>query len=103
MRDKRNKHMLRPQTKNPQPEAKGLVVCAPALVPTTQPPKMKIIRNNASKMDRLLSNGHQLLSHLGHLEEKLGRVLFNHVHLSTHFVAMCADVLGSLNLYKQSH
>jgi hypothetical protein len=34
--------------------------------------KMKMIYNKISKMDRLLSNGHQLLSHLGHLRAKIG-------------------------------
>jgi hypothetical protein len=29
--------------------------------------KMKMIYNNTSKLDRLLSNGHELLSHFGHL------------------------------------
>jgi hypothetical protein len=33
-----------------------------------------------------------LLCHLGHLGERLGRVLFDHVHLSTHLSAMCDDV-----------
>jgi hypothetical protein len=28
--------------------------------------KMKIIYNNTNNLDRLLSNGHQFLSHLGH-------------------------------------
>jgi hypothetical protein len=54
--------------------------------------KMIMIYNNTNKMDRLMSNGHQLLSHLGHLRAKVGRVLFDHVYLSTHLFAMCADV-----------
>jgi hypothetical protein len=50
--------------------------------------KMKIIYNNTSKLHRLLSNGHYLLSQLGHLRAKIGPVLFDRVHLSTHLSLM---------------
>jgi hypothetical protein len=54
--------------------------------------KMKMVYNNNNNVERLLSNGQKLLSHLGHLGERLGRVLFEQVHLSTHLSAICADV-----------
>jgi hypothetical protein len=31
-----------------------------------------MIYNNTGKMDRLLSNGHHLLSHIGHLKARIG-------------------------------
>jgi hypothetical protein len=34
--------------------------------------EMKMIYNNTNKLDRPLSNGHQLLSYLGHLRLKIG-------------------------------
>jgi hypothetical protein len=36
--------------------------------------KMNIIYNNTIKLDMLLSNGHQLLSHLEHIRAKIGPV-----------------------------
>jgi hypothetical protein len=33
---------------------------------------MKMINNNINKVDRLLSDGHKLLGHLGHLRVKVG-------------------------------
>jgi hypothetical protein len=37
-----------------------------------------------------------ILGHVGHLAERLGRVLFDHVHLWTHLYVICADVARSL-------
>jgi hypothetical protein len=44
-------------------------VAAPQKILGTK--KMKIIYNNTGKVDRLLSIGHRLLSHLGHLRAKI--------------------------------
>jgi hypothetical protein len=37
-----------------------------------------MIHNNTIKQNRVLSNGHQLLNHLGHLREKIGPVTLQH-------------------------
>jgi hypothetical protein len=39
--------------------------------------KIKLIYNNANKLDRLLSNGHPLLSHLGQIEIEMETVYNN--------------------------
>jgi hypothetical protein len=46
-------------------------VSSPILT-ASQPMKIKMIYNNTIKHDRLLSDDHPLLSHLGHLREKIG-------------------------------
>jgi hypothetical protein len=56
-----------------------------------------MIYNNTNKLDRLLSNGHQLLSNLGHSRAKIGRrVLFDNVHMSAHLLCwVCLAIVGS--------
>jgi hypothetical protein len=54
------------------------------------------------KHDRLMANGHHLLSHLGLVRERLDKPLFDKVHLSTHLFARCAHVPRRQKTYKQS-
>jgi hypothetical protein len=57
--------------------------------------KNKMIYNNTSKIDRLMSNGYHLLSHVGHLRAKIGPRKLDQVYQYTHLSAiMCADILG---------
>jgi hypothetical protein len=59
----------------------------------TQLMKLKTIYNNISKLDRLLSIGHQFLSHIGHLRAKLGPgTLRSGILIDTPLSHVCADV-----------